>query len=363
MAAGNQMRFWLIGLAAFGLALWLLQDILLPFVAGMAVAYLLDPAADRLERWGCSRAVATAIITVLFVLVVIALLVLFVPLLVQQIEAFSQRLPGYVADIRGLIAGVLDVLRDRVDPADLERIRKAAGDFVGQGVDWIAGLLGGVVRGGVAVFSFLSLIFVMPVVAFYLLLDWDRMVAKVDGWLPRQHAATIREEVQEIDRRLAGFVRGQTMVVVILGLFYATALSIAGLEFGLIVGLGAGLVSFIPYAGFIIGGVLSIGLAAVQFGDLLNIAIVAGIFIIGQVIEGNVLQPALVGDRVGVHPVWIIFALFAGASLMGFVGLLLAVPIAAVVAVLGRFAIRQYLASSYYTGTADTGAEDGAGDE
>lgn len=350
MTRDNQIRFWLIGLAVFCLVLWLLRDILLPFVAGMAVAYLLDPAADRLEKWGLSRALATAIITVLFVLVVIAALLLFVPLLVQQIEAFSLRLPGYVENLRSLIAAMLEVLRDRVSPEDLERIRSAAGDFVGRGVDWLAGLLGGVVRGGVAVFSFLSLIFVTPVVAFYLLLDWDRMVDQVDGWLPREHAGTIRAQVLEIDRRLAGFVRGQTTVVIFLGLFYAIALSVAGLEFGLVVGLGAGLVSFIPYAGAIIGGVLSIGLALVQFGDLLNVGIIAGIFVAGQVIEGNVLQPVLVGDRVGLHPVWIIFALFAGGTLMGFVGLLLAVPVAAVIGVLGRFAIQRYVASTYYTG-------------
>jgi len=350
MTRDNQIRFWLIGLAVFCALLWLLRDILLPFVAGMAVAYLLDPAADKLEQWGCSRAVATTIITVLFVLVVIAALFLFVPLLIQQIEAFSQRLPGYVQDMRGLISAGLEVLRDRVAPEDLERIRSAAGDFIGRGVDWIAGVLGGIVRGGVAVFSFLSLIFVTPVVAFYLLLDWDRMVAQVDRWLPRQHAGTIRARVREIDERLAGFVRGQSMVVVILALFYAIALSLAGLEFGLIVGLGAGLVSFIPYAGAIVGGVLSIGLAAVQFGDLVNVGVIAAIFVAGQVIEGNVLQPILVGDRVGLHPVWIIFALFAGGTLMGFVGLLLAVPIAAVIGVLGRFAIERYVASPYYTG-------------
>ncbi len=354
MTRDNQIRFWLIGLAVFCALLWLLRDILLPFVAGMAVAYLLDPAADRLEKWGFSRALATAIITALFVLVVIAALLLFVPLLVQQIEAFSLRLPGYVENLRGLIAAVLEVLRDRVSPEDLERIRSAAGDFVGRGVDWLAGLLGGIVRGGVAVFSFLSLVFVTPVVAFYLLLDWDRLVVQVDRWLPRQHAGTIRAQVLEIDRRLAGFVRGQTTVVVILALFYAIALSLAGLEFGLIVGLGAGLISFIPYAGAVIGGVLSIGLAAVQFGDLLNVGIVAAIFVAGQVIEGNVLQPILVGDRVGLHPVWIIFALFAGGTLLGFVGLLLAVPIAAVIGVLGRFAIERYVASTYYTGTEDT---------
>lgn len=362
MSAANQIRFWLIALAVFCLGLWLLRDILLPFVAGMAVAYLLDPAADRLERWGCSRALATSIITVLFVLVLIAVLLLFVPLLVQQIEAFSLRLPGYMDKLRTLIAGALEILRDRVDPADLERIRSAAGDFIGRGMDLIAGLLGGFVRGGVAIFSFLSLVFITPVVAFYLLLDWDRMVTQIDEWLPRQHAGTIRSQIVEIDRRLAGFVRGQSMVVVILALFYALALSLAGLEFGLIVGLAAGLISFIPYAGFIIGGILSIGLAAVQFGDLLNIGIIAGIFVVGQVIEGNVLQPVLVGDRVGLHPVWIIFALFAGGTLMGFVGLLLAVPVAAVIGVLGRFAIQRYVASTYYAGASGPGSGDGDGD-
>ena len=198
--------------------------------------------------------------------------------------------------------------------------------------------------------NLISLLVITPVVAFYLLRDWDRLIARIDTWLPRDHAETIRERVREVDRTLAGFLRGQGTVCLILGLFYAIALSIAGLDFGLVVGLVAGLLSFIPYVGAIIGLVLSVGLALLQFDDWLRVAIVAGIFFVGQAVEGNFLTPKLVGESVGLHPVWIIFGLLAGGALFGFVGVLLAVPAAAVIGVGVRFALDRYLQSPYYRG-------------
>jgi predicted PurR-regulated permease PerM len=217
-------------------------------------------------------------------------------------------------------------------------------------VTWGTNLLGQVISGGVAIANLISLLVITPVVAFYLLRDWDRIVARVDTWLPRGHAGAIREQAREIDRTLAGFLRGQGTVCLILGVFYAIGLTLAGLDFGLVVGLVAGLLSFIPYVGAIVGLVLSVGLALVQFDDWLRIAVVAGIFFVGQAVEGNFLTPKLVGESVGLHPVWIIFGLLAGGALFGFVGVLLAVPAAAVIGVGVRFALGRYMQSPYYHG-------------
>jgi predicted PurR-regulated permease PerM len=233
----------------------------------------------------------------------------------------------------------------------LADMQKSIGDVVRQGATWIAGFLRGLWSGGQAIISVFALLVVTPVVAFYLLIDWDHMVAAVDEWLPRRHRDTIRTLAREIDRAIAGFIRGQSAVCLILGTFYAVGLSLIGLNFGALIGMSAGLLSFIPYVGSLTGLVLSVGVAVVQFWpDWTWIAATLGVFIVGQFFEGNILSPKLVGASVGLHPVWLMFALFAFGTLFGFVGLLLAVPLAAIVGVLGRFALRQYLASALYHG-------------
>ena len=350
MTVERQLRFWLIGFAVFLVALYLLRGVLLPFVAGMAVAYLLDPVCDRLEAWGLSRTLATTVLTVLFLVVAVAAVVLLIPVLAGQVASLLERVPDLIEALRGLSTRLLAIVEARVDPAMIERIEGAVAGSADRLVAWGTKFLGQVISGGVALANLISLLVITPVVAFYLLRDWDRIVARIDAWLPREHAETIRERVREVDRTLAGFLRGQGTVCLILGLFYAIALSIAGLDFGLVVGLVAGLLSFIPYVGAIIGLVLSVGLALLQFDDWLRVAIVAGIFFVGQAVEGNFLTPKLVGESVGLHPVWIIFGLLAGGALFGFVGVLLAIPAAAVIGVGVRFALDRYLQSPYYRG-------------
>lgn len=213
----------------------------------------------------------------------------------------------------------------------------------------MAGFLRGLWSGGQAIISVFALLVVTPVVAFYLLVDWDHMVVTVDQWLPRQHRDTIRMLAREINRAIAGFIRGQATVCLVLGTFYAVGLSLIGLNFGALIGMFAGLLSFVPYVGSLAGLVLSVGVAVVQFWpDWTWIGATLGLFITGQFIEGNILSPKLVGASVGLHPVWLMFALFAFGALLGFVGLLLAVPLAAIAGVLGRFALRRYLASALY---------------
>jgi predicted PurR-regulated permease PerM len=356
----SQLRFWLVLLLVTLICVYLLRSVLLPFVAGMAVAYLLDPVCDRLERWKLSRTWATTLVTVCFVLLCALVLLLIIPAVVSQIATFVERAPEYVSALQREATAALEVLRDRLDPATQERLQALLRDSADKVFSWVTGVLGGIISGGVAFFNFVALLVITPVVAFYLLRDWDRMVAKADDALPRKHQATVRRLAREVDDTLAGFLRGQGTVCLSLAVFYALGLTLAGLDFGLVVGLIAGFLSFIPYVGSLVGLVLSVGLALAQFDNWISVVIVAAVFFVGQAIEGNVLTPKLVGERVGLHPVWVMFALLAGGALFGFVGVLLAVPVAAVVGVGVRFAFGQYRLSPYYTGH-DGGEEPPAG--
>ncbi|MCH9000821.1 MAG: AI-2E family transporter, partial [Proteobacteria bacterium] len=240
MTVERHLRFWLIGFAVFLVALYLLRAMLLPFVAGMAVAYLLDPVCDRLEAWGLSRTLATIVLTIVFLIVAGAAVVLLIPVLAGQAASLLERVPDLIEALRDRSVRLLAVVEARLDPAMLERIEGAVAGSADRLVAWSTEFLGRVISGGVAFANLISLLVITPVVAFYLLRDWDRLIARIDTWLPRDHAETIRERVREVDRTLAGFLRGQGTVCLILGLFYAIALSIAGLDFGLVVGLVAG---------------------------------------------------------------------------------------------------------------------------
>ncbi len=346
LSANEQVRYWGVGAVVLLLAMWMMGNVLLPFITGMAIAYFLDPVADRLEAAGTSRSVATTIITLVGVVVILLMLVVLVPLLVRQTAGFVSALPEYVAQFQTFIRGrfpeafqegsaVLQGLSSLI-----EFIRSKGGDLA------TALLASAFTIVDVAIFMVVA-----PVVAFYMLLDWDRMIATIDDWIPRDHLETVRGLARQIDNVLAGFVRGQLTVCGILGAFYAVALMIVGLQFGVVIGLIAGLLTFIPYVGSVIGGVLSIGLALFQFwDDPIWIVAVLVIFVIGQILEGNFLTPKLVGRSVGLHPVWLMFALSAFGSFMGFTGMLIAVPVAAMLGVFFRFGIGQYLGGRLYTG-------------
>lgn len=355
MSPARRSLFWAAVLLGLILFLVLLSSILLPFVAGMALAYFLDPLADRLEARNVPRGLATTLVLAAFFIVFVAVLLLLLPMLQGQVVGMVQQLPGVVrAAIDGL-AALLETLSTRIDPQQMEEIRAALTDLQKEAAGWVLDALRKVWSSGMAALNVIGLLFITPVVAWYLLRDWDRMVARIDGWLPRDHADTIREQAREIDQTLAGFVRGQAMVCLILGVAYAVALQLAGLRYGLAVGLIAGLISFIPYVGSLVGLVLSVGLGYLQFGLSLQLVILAVIFFAGQAIEGNFLTPKLVGERVGLHAVWVMFALLAGGALFGFVGVLLAVPVAAIIGVLVRFALNQYLGSVLYRGAGSPG--------
>jgi predicted PurR-regulated permease PerM len=352
MTIQRQIGFWIVALVLAALALYVLRDILLPFVAGFALAYLLDPLADRMERLGLNRLGATLIILILFVLVFIIALVALVPLAAHQLGAFVDRVPSYVNRLQQLVAEQGGPWIERLGgPEALSDMQRSVGDVVTQGVTWIGGFARSLWSGGQALLSVFALLVVTPVVAFYLLVDWDKMVATVDGWLPRRQQHSVRAIARDIDVAIAGFIRGQSLVCLILGTFYAVGLSLIGLNFGALIGMSAGFLSFIPYVGSLTGLILSVGVAIVQFWpDWSWILATLAVFVVGQFVEGNILSPKLVGASVGLHPVWLMFALLAFGTLFGFVGLLLAVPLAAAVGVVARHGLRHYMASPLYHG-------------
>ncbi|WP_421701165.1 AI-2E family transporter [Aliiroseovarius sp.] len=347
----TQAKYWTIATAILVAALWFLGDVILPFVLGGAIAYFLDPVADRLEDAGCSRALATAIISVLAALVFIIAILLIVPTLVSQAVSLVNVAPDLFNQLQGFLTERFPALMD-----ESSTLRQSLNEL-GQTIQERGGeLVSAVVGSAMGIINVVVLMVITPVVAFYLLLDWDRMVAEIDKLLPRDHAPTIRRIAADIDATLSSFIRGQGTVCLILGTYYAIALMVIGLQFGLIVGFIAGLITFIPYIGALVGGALAIGLGLFQFwGEWWTLAGVAAIFFAGQFLEGNILTPKLVGSSVGLHPVWLLFALSAFGALFGFVGMLVAVPVAASIGVVARFGVGQYQQGRLYTGIVGKG--------
>lgn len=351
MIVQRQAKVWLLILGGSLVVLWLLSNILLPFVLGMAIAYFLDPVADRLQRLGLSRTFSAVVILVGFFFLATLVFVLLLPTVVEQVVGLVARLPQYFSALFDLGRSAWERALSVLDPDEVNQLKTPFATAVQRLAELLATFLNGVFDQSLKIVNVLTLLSVTPLVAFYLLRDWPRVVETVDGWLPLEHAATIREQASAIDTVLAGYVRGVATVCLTLGAFYAVALTLVGLNFGLTIGLIAGGISFIPYVGTFVGLVTSVGVAAVQFWpDWVMIAVVLGIFFAGQVLTDYVLTPRLVGDRIGLHPLWVIFGLFAGGALFGFLGILIAMPVCAAIGVLMRFAIAQYKESELYLG-------------
>lgn len=343
---GQQLRYWGIAALVFFILLWVLGSVILPFVVGGAIAYFLDPVADRLQRAGLSRVAATSVISILMLLVAVAVVVAVIPALINQATTLIDQAPEIIRKFQAILIERFPQLTDRTS-AIRQTLLSIGNAIKAQG----GAVANTVIGSALSVINGVVFMVVVPVVSFYLLLDWDHMVARIDALLPRDHAPMLRQLAREIDRVLAAFVRGQLSVCIILGAFYSVTLMLAGLQFGLVVGVVAGAMTFIPYVGALIGGVLAVGLALFQFwGDWMSVGIVAGIFAFGQFMEGNIISPRIVGNSVGLHPLWLLFALSALGTLFGFVGMLVAVPVAAALGVLTRFAAGKYTASVLFTG-------------
>lgn len=350
----DQLKYWGIAALVFFVVLWALGDVLLPFVVGSTIAYFIDPMADRLERAGLSRIAATTVITFLAIFVFAIVVLLVVPTLVSQTIGLIEVMPQLTRDLQAFLIKSFPSLLD--ESSTLRKTLISIGETIqSQGGEVLNSLIGSALK----VVNVVVFFVVVPVVTIYMLLDWDRMITRVDNLLPRDHAPVIRRLASEIDATLASFIRGMGTVCLILGTYYAVALMLVGLQFGLVVGFIAGLVTFIPYLGALIGGTLAIGLALFQFwGDWASIGMVVIVFAIGQMIEGNFLTPRLVGKSVGLHPVWLLLALSVFGSMFGFIGLLVAVPMAAALGVLTRFAVGHYLDSPLYRGVPQQGDTD-----
>nr|WP_270938374.1 AI-2E family transporter [Roseomonas sp. MO-31] len=344
-------------LATLLFALWLFSAILTPFVLAGCIAYFLDPPTTRLRRIGVPRGLAAFLLVLTLAAFALLAMLLIYPLLIAQIGILIARLPAYVVGIGALVRDALERAQEAFGPEVVDaQLRDLAVRQAGAMVTFLGTAVGRLIGGGVALFNVFTLVVVTPIVAFYLLRDWPRIIARIDSWLPRRSAHTLRQLARDTDRVLSAWLRGQLLCCMILALFYAGGLQLVGLELGLIVGLMSGLLSFIPYVGSLTGFVTAVLLAAAQFGTWHGVGLVVGVFVIGQIVEGYVIYPRLLGDRVELHAVWVIFALFAGGVAFGFLGVLLAVPIAAALGVVARYWLRRYLESPLYLDPPRTGS-------
>ncbi|MGM0421902.1 MAG: AI-2E family transporter [Pseudomonadota bacterium] len=345
----KHLYFWGAVFLSFVAFVAIFNAILLPFILGLILGYLLDPLADRLEKINCPRGVASLVVLFFFFTTLFVLMGLLWPVLKDQFTQMAELFPQYFHQAQ-LWAGSFAEQHLRTyggqDILSSTALEEKYGDEI---LAWMAETAKNLWSGGTAIFNVLSLLVITPIVAFYLLRDWDRMVTKIDSFLPVADRPLIHRIMRDIDETLAGFLRGQGLVCLLLGMFYALGLTIVGLNFGVVIGLFIGLISFVPYIGAIFGGMLCVGIAALQFSALEPVLLVGLVFAIGQFLEGNILAPKLVGDNVNLHPVWIIFALLAGGSLLGFMGVMIAVPVAAVLGVVARYLVHYYLHADVYT--------------
>ena len=346
----KQAWFWGGAFALFFVAfVWVFNGVLTPFVLGAVIAYLLNPVVQYLTRWKhINRSLVAGLILFLFILMLSVVVALIAPPAARQAANLIQDAPRYLDSIMQwldpYIVHIQQMLGDNY-PENAKTIIKENADKV---IAATGGIAAGLATGGQALVGFATTLVLTPLVAFFMMREWPRITRWVEDLIPREDEKVIRDLLHQIDRKLAGFIRGQLSVAFLLGLIYAVALSIAGLNYGFLIGLTAGALSIIPLVGSTLGLIVSVVVAWFQTGDISYVGIIAAIFITGQIVEGNILSPKLLGDSVGMHPLWIIFAVMAGGSLFGILGMLLAVPVAAVIGVIAGFAILQYKSSAVY---------------
>ena len=342
----NHGIFWAVILGLIFWLLWSLSDVLMPFTLGLVVAYVLDPLVVKLEGRGLSRLLSTILILLGFFLLAGLLLVLIIPALYRESVQLIQDLPALIEKMWAAIAPIVDRY---TAGSDLEfNLAETLKENANSALSVSSNMLAGLMSGGQALISFLSVLIITPLVAFFTMSNWPAITSSIEDLIPRQYHETVMTLIGRIDKSVSGFLRGQLTVAIILGLIYAIALSIAGLDYGFVIGMLAGLLSIIPFLGSIVGLLVSLLMAWFQSGDLGFMGIVAGIFVVGQLLEGNVISPKILGKSVGLHPFWILFSVTIGGSLFGITGMILGVPLAATISVLLGFALHQYRESEYY---------------
>lgn len=349
MTAKNQ-RFWIIiiGISIFGILIRSLSAILLPFIIGFIGAYILNHLVSSLEKWKISRGIGSAL-TILSLLTFLVLLVLIAfPYLQQQIFYFVQAIPGLAEETFTAFLPALEKASVELGTPAPDELKGQIASHLGAVLPWTISFLSNLATNSMAIANLLSLVVLSPIVTFYILKDWPHLIASIDSWLPHRYVDTIRANALEMDRTLCSYARGQSLVCVILMILYGTALWGIGLPQGGFVGVLTGILSFIPYVGMLIGLLTSLGIAFAHFTGWGFIGEIFLVFTVIGLIEGNVLTPKFVGGRIGLHPVWIIFSLLAGGTWFGFIGVLLAIPISAIIGVLVRLCIQWYLSTPFY---------------
>lgn len=348
----KQRQTWLwigLGVAFLG-SLYFLQGILMPFFTGLLVAYAMNPAVRNFEKWGISRTIGTSFMIISFFLLIGLLLFIAIPFIHTELLRLAARIPQYGERIVLALKPLLKDASNYIEDRDIERLRSFASANFGNVVTWGIQVLGRILTNSLALANLISLIVITPIVAFYCLRDWNLIINTIDRWLPRPYEPLLRRLFADINATIGGFAKGQALVCLMVGGYYSIALTLAGLDFGVIVGIVIGVMAFIPYIGAFVGFILSIGIALAQFTDWSSVGVVAGIFAVGQSLEGYLLIPYFVGNRIGLHPVWVLFALLAGGALYGFIGILFALPVGAAIGVLIRYLRELYFNSPYYLG-------------
>ena len=344
----HYLYFWGSTALLFIGFVWVFKPVLTPFVLGIAIAYLLDPIIEKLVQWKVPRLISIISILFLFATFVITTIIFAAPPLAREASALAQNVPVYFDQLIELISPYLTAAEEQFGGSYVETLQNFARDNIGNIAKFSGNVAGTLASGSQAVVNFLTILVLTPLVSFFTLMEWPRITKFIDDLIPRHKEEMIKDLLTQMNQKVAGFVRGQITTAFILGVLYAIALTVAGLNYGFLIGMSAGILSIIPLVGSTIGLVVSIAVAWFQMGDWGFVAIIAAIFVIGQLIEGNILAPKLLGDSVGLHPLWILFALMAGGSLFGILGMLLAVPVAAIIGVLCSFAILQYKKSPLY---------------
>jgi predicted PurR-regulated permease PerM len=351
VSVDKQFWFWLCAFLALVAAIALLNEILLPFVAALVIAYFLNPLADRLQGLGLSRVLAVVLIVGTAMAIVVLALLFVVPLLVAQVRQFVAALPEEMQRLKLFAEGMSQQWLGPSHPSVQVAIEKLSGEVSQNWTAYAGSLLTSMWSRGVALVNILSLLLITPVVVFYLLIDWHKMLGRIDAATPRQHVATVRRLGREINDAVGAFIRGQGTICIVLGIFYAAGLTWAGINYGLLIGLATGALAFVPVVGWIAGLICTAAIAIIQFWpDPVPLLKAVSVLVAGIAIDAAFLSPRFVGERIGLHPVWLIFALFVFSYLFGIVGTLIAVPLAAAVAVFVRFAVEVYLRSSVYQG-------------
>lgn len=346
MKSKDKIIYGIIILAFFFWLIYLVKSILAPFICSLIIAYFLDPLVDRLtEKHNVARPKATSLILGLFFALFISFSLLLLPIIYSQSIALIEVVPEYfgtiTTDLYPIVAKSLNDLGFSLD-SDLSHIIEKD-QMTSQVLGFSKNILGNAVSSSVVIINVLSLTFVTPILIFYLLKDWDVMIKRISHYLPRNGSSEIKKVVKEIDRTLSGYIRGQFNVCLILGITYAVLLSFTGLNFGFLIGLLTGMLSFIPFLGMLTGVIIAMVVAFFQWGfDVTYISVIGAVFLFGQVVESNFLTPKLIGSKIGLHPVWMIFGLFFFGALFGFVGVLVAVPLTAICGVIFKYFALEY---------------------